>query len=561
MAFDIMTASQVKRREQTGGFDISTAKTWTPEAEKNIVSMRKAADRGTVDKVKFFLGETAKSVARMPQLVPPALESALQMGFDNVRNIAMKQVAEDGAYFGQSVEDFNARTPEQQARIEKNNKIITGMDSAIETSKRLQENWIEGAFTGWEEPDYAMMQDTFTENPSVTRAITLGVQSSGMLALAATITAVTKSPMAGAVALGALEASGEFMKARESGLTTGQANVGFAANATMLSILESVPLTSFMKGGKLPLQMFKVGMQEGGEEVLQKLWVDGIARIGYDETRKVTEGLVESFVVGAISGGLVGAFSSNQQQAIKETLNNAKEKGVDVDGMAEVVTDQVIDNADSINDRVIEDKNVPVETVGEGKETTATPVKTRPTTPVVDGKESKQAQRTVEKSAQDKLGIIFENVSKYETKDNLTELEKAAEYIETNPEEAKLVALGLENAPKGIMQNAVYVQYLNNAEKNMDIETIKMLGEQNARVQATSELGQEIQILSQRDESSPVVAIQNVMKSREANYSQQNKKDVKEVKRKEIKKIKKEIDSGKATIDEQWDSFLNEIKC
>jgi len=318
----------------------------TPEVQKSV-------NRGFGEKVKFFLGESAKALPRAIETVPAQFEALVQVAEDQIRGIAKKQLAEEGAVFGRSIE---GRTPEQTARIAENNKIVMNMDSAIDTSKRLQANWIEAAYTGIEAPDPELFRGSFMENPSFTRAVALGIQSVPMLGLAAAITAATKSPTAGAALLGSLEAAEEHNIQRELGGSEGEALGTFVVNTLALSFLESIPLTGFMKGGALPIRAFRGAIQEGSEEVLQSLWKDSVAKIGYDDTRKLTANLVESFIAGAISGGVIGGFSP--VAGIQKSMDKASKKGVEVDKMIEAVSKQVTNEADNLTEIIASDSNL-----------------------------------------------------------------------------------------------------------------------------------------------------------------------------------------------------------
>ena len=320
--------------------------------QTNTSNLQRERKRGVLDNVKYFLGEgILKPIARGIETIPAGVEAVVQRGFDNVRNIASKQLKEDGAVFGITDEQFAARTPEQKRRIALNNRIVENMDKSIETSKRLQQNWIEATQTGVEAPSEEFLKSSpipFTEDFSMTRMFALGAQSVPMLGLAATVTAATKSPIAGAAILGVIEAAEEAGIAREKGLTVEESNLIFIGNAVVLSALETVPLTSFMKGGTLPVRMFRTGTQEGFEEVLQGLWRDSVAKIGYDETRNLTEGLLEEFLGGFISGNTIGAFGPSRNT--RQRITTAKNKGVDTDKMTEVVAEQVIEKAEDISE-------------------------------------------------------------------------------------------------------------------------------------------------------------------------------------------------------------------
>jgi len=283
-----------------------------------------------------------KSLARGAQLLPALGHNVFQAAVDNYRGLVRRQLGKDGAVFGISDEEYAKRTPEQQERIDKNNKIVEKTDQIIENSEKRQEEWIQGTQEGWEKPDADIFRGKFMENPSFTRTLALGFQSAPILGMAAAITAVTKSPVAGAAAVGILEAAGEQRAARKAGKSLLHSDAILLTDAVVLSALETIPLTSFMKGGKLPYRMFKMASQEGGEEVLQSLWVDSVAKIGYDETRKIGEDAVESAIAGFVSGGLIGALGPSSR--MQQRIDDAEAKGVDTETMREAVGQQVVDN-------------------------------------------------------------------------------------------------------------------------------------------------------------------------------------------------------------------------
>ncbi len=299
-----------------------------------------------------FQEAVVKPLIRGFEGIPVGVQSVWQVGIDNIREIASKQLKEDGAVFGLSKEEFAKRTPEQQKRINRNNEIVESLNKAEDTSKRIQQDWIKAAGEGFEAKDAKVFQGTFMENPSWTRALALGFESAPLLGIAAAVTAATKSPIAGASIIGAIEAADEFGVAREKGLPIKEANIIALTDMVALSALETIPLTGFLKGGRLPKRMFRGAIQEGSEEVLQEIWKDSVAKIGYDETRNITEGLVEAFIGGAVSGGIIGGLSP--ANIMDEKLNTARSSGVNVDAMITAVGEQVVNEGQTILDKFTE---------------------------------------------------------------------------------------------------------------------------------------------------------------------------------------------------------------
>jgi len=185
------------------------------------------------------------------------------------------------------------------------------------------------------------------------------------------------------------------------------------------------------------------------------------------------------------------------------------------------------------------------------------PVKIEPKEPAK--KVSSQAKKTAKKNVK-KIGKqAEEGLSKYTVGVNKEQLSEAKKYIKENPEEAKLVSQGLQNAPKGILNNAVYGLMRQKAENDMDIEEIYKYTTQNKRTEYTSQLGQEIQILSAFDSTSPVSTLQDVISSRKKNYNKKTKKETSS--KTEVAIIKKKIKKADMAIEDMWNDFLTEIEC
>ena len=84
-------------------------------------------------------------------------------------------------------------------------------------------------------------------------------------------------------------------------------------NLISTSALELAPILKFLKGGKgksFLKNLYGGAMIEGSTEGLQQLSQNLVAKLGYDEARNLTDGLIDSVIGGAGSGGIVGGVSS-----------------------------------------------------------------------------------------------------------------------------------------------------------------------------------------------------------------------------------------------------------
>ena len=163
---------------------------------------------------------------------------------------------------------------------------------------------------------------TFVENPSVKKAVLLIAQAAPSLAAALTVGTIA-GPAAAAGSLGLLEGAPQYEEAREKGKSITQASGLGVASTAGTALLEFLPISRFLKGipGGVVSRAGKGLAMESGQEVSQTLWQNLIAKYGYDKTRNLAEGLVES----AIAGGGVGAIAGTIFREVEpQDLNTAK---------------------------------------------------------------------------------------------------------------------------------------------------------------------------------------------------------------------------------------------
>ncbi len=221
--------------------------------------------------------------------------------------------------------------------------------------KEAHRFWRDEANKGFEAPDPNIFRGSFMENPSWTRGVAIIAESVPSLAAATAVTFATGNPVAGAASLGLIEGSGQYIEAREAGKSVKFSSGVGALSTAGNTVLEIIPLTRFLKGGKKKLikDIFIGAGQEGTEEVLQALWTNLIARVGYDKTRDLTQGMVEGFIGGAGSGGLIGGFTSGRGMQVDEIAKEAIEKGAttqQIEQMQEAVQTQIVTNADAVEE-------------------------------------------------------------------------------------------------------------------------------------------------------------------------------------------------------------------
>jgi len=194
-------------------------------------------------------------------------------------------------------------------------------------------------------PDQQTFSGTFMENPSLKRAA--GIIAEGVPSLFAAIATggLTGSAWAGAGLLGFAEGAGQYEEAREAGKSVGKASLAGAASTIGNTLLEKLPIDAILKfeGGALKGAL-KGAVEEGAQEATQTLWQNLIAKVGYDQSRSLAEGIVESVIGGAGSGGIMGAGTAKLNQMVKA----AQDAGVpdsELNAAVSSVADQLADLA------------------------------------------------------------------------------------------------------------------------------------------------------------------------------------------------------------------------
>jgi len=190
-------------------------------------------------------------------------------------------------------------------------------------------------------------EGTFAENPTAKKAILYIAQAVPSLAAAMTTGAAgmaagmsaTGASILAAGGLGMLEGAPQYEEARDAGKSIEEAtNIGAAATVGT-AILEFLPISSFLKGikGGRMTRLLKGGVTEAGQEATQTLWQNMVAKYGYDKTRSLAEGIIESAIGGFGAGGMTGVVFEGVED---QDLLAAKE---DIDK-------QLVDTATRISD-------------------------------------------------------------------------------------------------------------------------------------------------------------------------------------------------------------------
>jgi len=230
--------------------------------------------------------------------------------------------------------------------------------------------------------DPRIFQGSFMENPSWTRGISAVTAAVPSLFTAAAISGWTKNPVAGAVLLGGSEGAVQRQEAIEAGKSRKQANVIGTLSTIGTTILEAIALDKLMNFGfarklrNMPRekiaetikglvhekqimeairQIGKGATVEGIQEGTQTLFQNAIARYGYEPTRKLTEGLIESIIGGAGSGGILGAIVPGNAQHIDTAIEEYKAHGAtdrEIRMLYNDIVGMILDKADIVDEKI-----------------------------------------------------------------------------------------------------------------------------------------------------------------------------------------------------------------
>jgi hypothetical protein len=202
---------------------------------------------------------------------------------------------------------------------------VIGIKELSKSGKIASKFWREAAQTGWEAPDPRIWSDTFWNNPSFKRAFGTIGQAAPSYAVAILASVMTGSPAWGAVSLAGLEAAPMREEALEKGSSQSKANLLAASAGIGIGLLEYIPLSRLLKRrGGFTVGAIKGGGEEAGQEALQTTLQNIIAKYGYDETRALSEGIIESVIAGSGTGGPVGGVTAK----LNQLKADAKDKGV-----------------------------------------------------------------------------------------------------------------------------------------------------------------------------------------------------------------------------------------
>lgn len=168
------------------------------------------------------------------------------------------------------------------------------------------------------------------------------------------------------------------------------------------------------------------------------------------------------------------------------------------------------------------------------------------------------AENVEAKAIEDGLTSTFGDLPEYRTLSMKDQAAQVAKLMGEDYEAAKAIAMGDRQPPKGILPESVYVGVEKRALAEGDVDTLQKLATHSKLTTSATTMGQRIRTLGERDQASPVGAIQEVQAAREADLAKRS--DIAAAKRETVAEIRSEVRKAASKVD-AWADFLKTIEC
>jgi hypothetical protein len=154
----------------------------------------------------------------------------------------------------------------------------------------------------------------------------------------------------------------------------------------------------------------------------------------------------------------------------------------------------------------------------------------------------------------------FGDLPEYKTMKKVENLALAQEIVDSNPSQAKRIAMGQEAPPKGILPESVFKALEMKALLEGDVAMISDLATKSGLITEATEMGRRLGMYRDLNSESPIAAIKEVLKARDKAAAE--KMESKSV-AKEKTKVKKEIEKSikKSAKKESWEDFISSLEC
>lgn len=234
--------------------------------------------------------------------------------------------------------DTSLMSKEEKRKVSQNNFTAKAY---YKVGEYLEKMWDLGLNAEWLKQDKKIFEGSFVENPSLTRTLSLGASAIPSIGWFGGIAKATGSRTIASYFLAAADADDIYFGAREKGKSQNEALVAYGLGTAGTAALEKYGFEQiFNQRVTAPLaQRVRTAiMSEGLTEGAQTIWQNMVKKYGYDKTQNLWDGVIESVIGGALSGGAISVADAGY---IK--LTNARQDLKD-QGMSDEALDQLQEN-------------------------------------------------------------------------------------------------------------------------------------------------------------------------------------------------------------------------
>lgn len=231
--------------------------------------------------------------------------------------------------------DTSLMTPREKAEVKRNNFHASLYKRLGEGIEKL---WNLGLNAEWLKQDEEIFEGSFVENPSMTRALSLGASAAPSIGWLGGLAKLTGSTTLASVMLAGADADDIYFEAREAGASQNKALSLFAAGTAGTAAFDKYGFERmFSQKVTAPLAKRVVNsmLSEGVTEGTQTLWQNMVKKYGYDDSQELWEAVIESVIGGALSGGAVSAANAGYIR-LQDVRGRLKEKGMTDNGLDQV---------------------------------------------------------------------------------------------------------------------------------------------------------------------------------------------------------------------------------
>lgn len=280
-----------------------------------------------------------------------ALEKVKNEGFDDVKWGEVGKSAVRGTFelgkgltasplkiygdWAMDTRDTSLMTPREKKEVKRNNFHASLYKRLGESIEKL---WDLGLNAEWLKQDEEIFEGSFVENPSMTRALSLGASAAPSIGWLGGLAKLTRSTTLASVMLAGADADDIYFEARKSGASQNKALGLFAVGTAGTAAFDKYGFEQlFSQKVTAPLAKRVVNsmLSEGVTEGTQTLWQNMVKKYGYDDSQELWEAVIESVIGGALSGGAISAANAGYIR-LQDVRGRLQEKGMSENGLDQI---------------------------------------------------------------------------------------------------------------------------------------------------------------------------------------------------------------------------------